>query len=79
MQSLDLLSELAEAEYRVPEINARIDQQRELTENLADEGQDVTSAKIVLDSLLISLFLCVEHRQRLRSILNATSAGPKAA
>ena len=50
----------------MPEINARIDEQRQIIENLAVNGHDITSAKIVLDSLLMSLFLCVQERQRLR-------------
>jgi hypothetical protein len=79
MQSLKIqdnwvLVELAEAEYRVPEINARIDGQRQLIEELASGGHDITSATIVLDSLFISLFLCVQDRHRLRSILNVNGA-----
>ena len=70
MDTLDALAELAEAEYRVPEINARIDGQRRRIEALAFEGHDITSAQLVLDSLLMSLFLCIEERQRLRAILN---------
>ena len=74
MDTLDALAELAEAEYRVPEINAQIDAQRRLIEALAFEGHDITSAQLVLDSLLMSLFLCIEERQRLRSILNIKGA-----
>ena len=62
--------ELAEAERRVPEINALIDGQRELIEKLANNGFDITSAKIIFDSLLVSLSLCVQDRARLRSLLN---------
>ena len=79
MDTLDALAELAEAEYRVPEINARIDAQRRLIEALAFEGHDITSAQLVLDSLLMSLFLCIEERQRLRSILNIKGAEADAA
>ena len=66
--------ELAEAERRVPEINALIDHQRELIEKLAGHGLDITSAKIIFDSLLVSLSLCVQDRARLRSLLNARRA-----
>ena len=79
MDTLDALAELAEAEYRVPEINAQIDAQRRLIEALAFEGHDITSAQLVLDSLLMSLFLCIEERQRLRSILNTKDAEAHAA
>ena len=84
MQSLEIrdnwaLAELAEAELRVPDINARIDGQRQLIEELAIGGYDITSANIVLDSLFISLFLCVQDRHRLRSILNVNGAEVRAA
>ena len=78
MPSLEKLSELVAAEYLVPEINARIDGQRQVVENLATQGHDITSAKIVLDSLLMSLFLCVQERQRLRA-RDSKDAGAKAA
>jgi hypothetical protein len=63
------VSELAEVECRVPEINSLIDHQREFIEDLDREGIDPASAKIVLDSLLITLSLSVRERHRLRSIL----------
>ena len=78
MPSLEKLSKLVQAEYLVPEINARIDEQRQVVENLATQGHDITSAKIVLDSLLMSLFLCVQERQRLR-VADSKDAGVKAA
>ena len=62
-------TELAEVEGRVPEINALIDRQRELIEELEQHGIDLTSAKIVLDSLLVSLSLSVKDRHRLRTML----------
>jgi hypothetical protein len=62
-------AELAEVEGRVPEINALIDRQRELIEELEQHGIDLTSAKIVLDSLLVSLSLSVKDRHRLRTML----------
>ena len=78
MPLLEKLSKLVEAEYLVPEINARIDEQRQVVENLATQGHDITSAKIVLDSLLMSLFLCVQERQRLR-VGDSKDEGVKAA
>jgi hypothetical protein len=66
--------ELAEAERRVPETNALIDRQRELIEELEGDGIDFTSAKIVLDSLLVTLSLCVQDRHRLRTSLNPVRA-----
>ena len=78
MPSFEKLSKLVEAEYLVPEINARIDEQRQVVENLATQGHDITSAKIVLESLLVSLFLCVQERQRLRAG-DSKEAGAKAA
>ena len=78
MPSLEKLGKLVEAEYLVPEINARIDEQRQIVENLATQGHDITSEKIVLDSLLMSLFLCVQERQRLRAG-DFKDAGVKAA
>ena len=78
MPSLDKLNKLAEAEYRVPEINARVDEQRRIIESLSVDGQDLTSAKIVLDSLLRSFFLCVQERQRLR-VADFKDEGAKAA
>ena len=78
MPSLEKLGKLVQAEYLVPEINACIDEQRQVVENLATQGHDITSAKIVLDSLLMSFFLCVQERQRLRAG-DSKDAGVKAA
>jgi hypothetical protein len=72
-------AELAEAERRVPEVNALIDRQRELIEELGQLGVDLTSAKIVMDSLLVSLSLYVKDRHRLRATLNNGSAQANAA
>ena len=73
MDTLDALAELAEAEYRVPEINAQIDAQRRLIEALAFEGYDITSAQLVLDSLLMSLFFV--HRGTPAASLNSKYQG----
>ena len=45
------LTELAVAKRQVLEINPCVDCQRQLIEQLASEGHDIASAKIVLDSL----------------------------
>jgi hypothetical protein len=71
--------ELLEAESQVREMNLRIDAQRQLIESLALDDHDVTSAKIVLDSLLTSLFLWVRERERLRSRVKVGTAETHAA
>jgi hypothetical protein len=72
-------NELADIERRVLEINARIDVQRQIIEESEQRGYDVTSSKIVLESLLVSLSLSERACQRLRSMLNANSAEVRAA
>ncbi len=71
--------ELAEAERRVPEINALIDHQREVIDELEQRGIDHTSAKIVLDSLIVTLSLYVQDRHRLRTTLKVGTAEASAA
>jgi hypothetical protein len=71
--------ELLEAESQVREMNLRIDAQRQLIESLALDDHDVTSAKIVLDSLLTSLFLWVRERERLRSMVKVGTTETHAA
>jgi hypothetical protein len=66
-----LATKLAEADGQMRELNARVDVQWQLITNLADAGSDIASAQIVLDSLLISIFLWVQERQRLHSLLHA--------
>jgi hypothetical protein len=66
--------ELLEAERRVAEVNALIKRQRQLIEKLGYEGRDITSAQIVFDSLLVSLFLHVQDRHRFRAMLNVKAA-----
>ena len=73
------MTDLAEAERRVPEVNARIDGQRQIVDELAAEGYDITSAQIILDSLFITLFLSVEERHRLRRALDSASPEARAA
>ena len=62
---------VAVAERRVPEINACVDLQRQVIKQLAGAGRDTTSAQIMLDSLIVSLFLAAEERHRLRALVDA--------
>jgi len=55
---------LLEAEWRIAECNARIERQRQLIEQLGDEGRDITSEHTVFDSLLASLYLHLQDRQQ---------------
>jgi hypothetical protein len=68
LKLLDRMSEVLEAEQRVVECNALIEHQRQLIEHLGNEGRDITSAQIVFDSLLVSLYLQLQDRQRLRAL-----------
>ena len=61
----DRAIELLEAEWRIAECNALIERQRQLIEELGYKGRDVTSAQTVYDSLLVSLYLHLQDRQRL--------------
>jgi hypothetical protein len=63
----DRMIELLEAERRVAECNALVERQRKLIEQLGHEGDDITSARIVFDSLCVSLSLHVQDRHRLRT------------
>ena len=66
--------ELLEAEWGVAEINELIERQRLLIEQLGYEGYDTTSARIVFDSLRVSLALYLQERHRLRAVLNSKGA-----
>ncbi len=66
--------EFLEAERRIAEYNALIERQRQVIEKLRGEGCDITSAKIVLDSLYLSLSIHVRGRHRLRARLNVKTA-----
>ena len=68
------MSELLEAERRVAECNAVIECQRQLINELSYDGHDIASAQIVFDSLLVSLSLHVQDRQRLRATMNVKAA-----
>ena len=56
------VAQLVEAEWGVREINGLIDRQRRF---------DLTSAKIVLDSFIVTLTLYLQERHRLRAVSNA--------
>ena len=64
----DRVIELLEAEWRVAECNALIERQRQLIEQLGNEDRDITSAQIMFDSLLVSLYLHLEDRHRLHAL-----------
>jgi len=83
MKSLDSREDLAlaklttvaasiEADSRITELHAKIDQQRRLIEELAIEGHDYVSATIVLNSFQLSLSLYLKERHWLRSKLTNT-------
>jgi hypothetical protein len=76
MQALPLrdlgISGLAEADRRLLEIRVLIERQGRLMEELELDRHDLTSAQIVLDSLLISRSLYVQARYRVRCYV-----GPK--
>jgi len=70
------LPKSVERDCRVPELHACIDRQRQLIEEMASEGHDITSAQIILDSLFLSLFLLVQDRHRLGAMPNGVPASP---
>ena len=59
--------ELLATEQCVAESNAKIERQRRLIEELGFNGRDFTSEQIIFDSLLVSLSLHLQERDRLRS------------
>ena len=68
------LTELKEVEHRIAESNLRIERQRQLIEKSAFEGRDISSAKIVYDSLCVTLSLHLQHRCRLHVSMNTKVA-----
>ena len=68
------ITELAEAERRIQELNALIECQRQIIEESEQRGYDATSAKIVVKSLHESLSLYVQARDRLQIILPEQAA-----
>lgn len=57
---------ISEAERRVEELSSLINGQLRLIRNLEKRGKDLTSAKIVFDSLRVSLFLATQDWHRAR-------------
>ena len=51
-----------ETEHRIKEFSALVECQRRLIEQLERGAGDVTSARIILDSLCASLSLCLSDR-----------------
>jgi len=74
LAALAKLGALADAEWRVLEINGQIERQRGLIEKLAFQGHDIASAADVLEGLHVSLTLAVRERRRVYSVLH--SMGP---
>ena len=59
--------ELLATEQRLAESNILIERQRRLIEELGFKGHDFSSEQIIFDSLLVSLSLHLQERDRLRS------------
>ena len=57
------VAQLVDVEWGVREINELIDRQRKLIEELQESRFDLTSAKIVLDSLIVTLTLHLQERR----------------
>ena len=66
---------ISEAERRIAELNALIRCQLRLIRKLETRGKDLTSAKIVFDSLRVSLFLTTQDWQRVRCYGKQAQAG----
>ncbi len=66
--------ELVEAKRRIQELNALIECQRQIVEESEQRGYDATSAKIVLESLHVSLSLYVQALDRLQIMLPEQAA-----
>ena len=68
------VAQLVHVEWEVREIKELIDRQRKLIEKLQESRSDLTSAKIVLDSLVVTLTLHLQERDQLRAMFNAEMA-----
>ena len=68
------VAKLVHVERGVREINELIDRQRKLIEKLQKSRSDLTSAKTVLDSLIVTLTLHLQERDQLRAMFNAEMA-----
>jgi hypothetical protein len=56
------------AERRLEEFSALVEHQRRLIEPLERSGNDIITAMNILESLLVSFFLCLHDRHRERSL-----------
>lgn len=68
------VARLVHVEWVVREISELVDRQRKRIEKLQESRSDLTSAKIVLDSLMVSLTLHLHERDQLRAMFNAEMA-----
>ena len=68
------VAQLVHVEWVVREINELIVRQRKLIEKLQGSRSDLTSAKIVLDSLMLTLTLHLQKRDQLGAMFNAEMA-----
>ncbi len=71
--------QVPEAESRVQEFSALVKCQRRLIGQLEKDGNDVTSARIIFDSLRVSLALCIHDRHRARCAVEAEQSESAAA
>jgi hypothetical protein len=67
LQWVSGMFELLATEQSVAESNALVERQRRLIEELGFKGHDFSSEQIIFDSLLVSLSLHLQERDRLRS------------
>src|SRR5262245_22333670 len=59
---------MSEVERRVSDLNALLKAQQRLIIKLEKRGKDLTSAKIVFDSLRVSLFLATQEWHRIQRL-----------
>ena len=65
----DVAMTASEIERRVAEFSAMVERQRYLVEQLEKDAGDATSAKIIFDSLRVSLSLYIGDRHRARCVV----------
>jgi hypothetical protein len=68
---MDIMMESSETERRVEEYSALIERQHILIKQLEKSGADATSARIIFDSLSVSLSLSLHDRHRVRCYVEA--------
>jgi hypothetical protein len=68
---LDRIVQLREAQQHIEESSALIERQWQLIHELDRNGHDLTSARIVLDSMLLSHSLLEESAVRIREKIKA--------